>query len=81
MCINISHGRCYGCSWLRKDISNTTGLTVLEVELPTGYVIMNDDLRLYVQSGEVPTLRRAFYYSQKVVFYLDYVRILMISDR
>jgi len=51
----------------------TTGLTVMEVELPTGYVIMNDDMRLYVQSGEVPTLRRAFYYSKKVVFYLDYV--------
>ncbi|KAI0217799.1 Alpha-2-macroglobulin-P [Lamellibrachia satsuma] len=60
-------------SWSRKDISMTTGLTVLEVELPTGYVIMNDDLRLYVQSGDVPTLRRAFYYSKKVVFYLDYV--------
>ena len=64
------------CSWSRKDISMTTGLTVLEVELPTGYVIMNDDLRLYVQSGDVPTLRRAFYYSKKVVFYLDYVCIL-----
>ncbi|KAK2182230.1 hypothetical protein NP493_362g02042 [Ridgeia piscesae] len=59
--------------WKRKDISMTTGLTVMEVELPTGYVIMNDDMRLYVQSGEVPTLRRAFYYSKKVVFYLDYV--------
>ena len=56
----------------------TTGLTVMEVELPTGYVIMNDDMRLYVQSGEVPTLRRAFYYSKKVVFYLDYVCITEI---
>ena len=50
-------------------------MTVLEADLPTGFVVMNDDMREYVQSGIVPTLRRAEFKNRTMTFYLDYVRI------
>ena len=61
--------------WKRPDIAPVTGLTVLEMHLPTGYMIINDVLRLYVQSGVVPSLSRAEHYDRKVVFYFDYVSV------
>ena len=60
---------------MRPDLTQQTGMTVMEISLPTGYVSMNDDLRYYVQSGIVPNLGRAEYYARKIVFYLDYVSI------
>jgi hypothetical protein len=51
----------------------TSGLSVLEIDIPTGYVIMNDTLRDYVRSGVVQNLRRAEFYGRKVVFYFSYV--------
>jgi len=60
--------------WARsEDISETSGLATMEVHLPSGYVITNDILRAYVQSGDVPTLRRSEFYGRKVVFYFDYL--------
>lgn len=50
-------------------------MAVMEIDIPTGYVVMNDELRLYVQSGAVPTLSRAEFYDKKTIFYLDYVSI------
>ncbi|KAL8613871.1 hypothetical protein ACOMHN_032861 [Nucella lapillus] len=60
-------------SWLYTERAQTTGLSVLEVDIPTGYVVMNDTLRDYVRSGVVPNLRRAEFYGRKVVFYFSYV--------
>ncbi|XP_005101039.1 alpha-1-inhibitor 3 isoform X2 [Aplysia californica] len=60
-------------SWLFTEKSLTSGLAVLEVDIPTGYIVMNDTLRDYVQSGLVPNLRRAEFYGRKVVFYFDYL--------
>ncbi|XP_076470049.1 CD109 antigen-like [Babylonia areolata] len=60
-------------SWLYTDRGLTTGLSVLEIDLPTGYIVMNDTLRDYVRSGVVPSLRRAEFYGRKVVFYFSYV--------
>ncbi|RUS68879.1 hypothetical protein EGW08_023358 [Elysia chlorotica] len=51
----------------------TSGLSVLEVDLPTGYVVMNDTLRNYVRSGAVPNLRRAEFYKRTVFYYFDFV--------
>ena len=48
-------------------------MTVIEADIPTGYVVMNDDLREYVQSGVVPQLRRAEFKNRTMTFYLDYV--------
>ena len=50
-------------------------MVVIEMDMPTGYVVMNDDLREYVQSGAVPTLGRAEFFNKKVNFYLDSVSI------
>ena len=48
-------------------------MIALEISIPNGYVVMNDDLRAYVRSGEVPTLGGAEWYDRKVIFYFDYV--------
>ena len=50
-------------------------MSVLEVDLPTGFIVMNDTLRDYVQSRVVPSLKRAEFYGRKVVFYFSYVSI------
>ncbi|XP_005101040.1 CD109 antigen [Aplysia californica] len=60
-------------SWLFTERSLTSGLAVLEVDIPTGYIVMNDTLRDYVQSGLVPNLKRAEFYGRKLVFYFDYL--------
>ncbi|CAH1779511.1 unnamed protein product [Owenia fusiformis] len=57
--------------WKRMDIANQSGMAVMEIHIPTGYVVMNDDLRAYVQSKNVSLLKRAEYYARKVVFYFD----------
>ncbi|GFO45329.1 macroglobulin complement-related 2 [Plakobranchus ocellatus] len=61
------------CSWAYTERSLTSGLAVLEADLPTGYVVMNDTLRDYVRSGVVPNLRRAEFYGRKVVYYFDFL--------
>ena len=63
--------------WERPDIKNRTGMTVMEIGIPTGFIVMNDVLRHYVLSGVVPTLGRAESYGRKVIFYLDYVSCIL----
>ncbi|GFO11263.1 Cd109 antigen-like isoform x3 [Plakobranchus ocellatus] len=60
-------------SWVYTNRSLTSGLAVLEVDIPTGYIVMNDTLRNYVRSGIVPNLKRAEFYGRKVVYYFDYL--------
>ena len=55
-------------------------MVVIEMDIPTGYVVMNDRLREYVKSGAVPTLSRAEFYDRKVVFYLDYVSTSSLTN-
>ncbi|KAK6185943.1 hypothetical protein SNE40_008070 [Patella caerulea] len=62
-------------SWVYTERSLTSGLAVIEVDIPTGYVVMNDTLRDYVQSGIVPNLKRAEFYNRKVVYYFDYLDV------
>lgn len=57
------------------DRGLTTGLSVLEIDLPTGFIVMNDTLRDYVRSRVVPNLKRAEFYGRKVVFYFTYVSL------
>ncbi|WAR12173.1 CPMD8-like protein [Mya arenaria] len=59
--------------WVYTDKSMESGLTVLEVDIPTGFVIMNHTLRDYVRSRQVPNLKRAEFYYNKVVFYFSHV--------
>lgn len=50
----------------------------MEVDIPTGFVVMNDTLRSYVQARIVPNLKRAEFYYRKVVFYFDYVSCSLV---
>ncbi|KAL4235441.1 endopeptidase inhibitor [Mactra antiquata] len=59
--------------WVYLEKSQQSGLTVLEIDIPTGYVIMNHTLRDYVQNGGVPNLKRAEFYYRKVVFYFTHI--------
>ncbi|XP_048253504.1 CD109 antigen-like [Haliotis rufescens] len=60
-------------SWEYTEKSLSSGLAVLEIDIPTGYIIMNNTLREYVQSGIVPNLRRAEFYGRKLVYYFEYL--------
>ena len=51
----------------------TSGLTVLEVHIPTGYIVKNETLRDYVRSGVVSNLKQAMFYSRKLVYYFSQV--------
>lgn len=51
-------------------------MAVMEIHVPTGYVVTNDVLRLYAQSGNVSTMHRAEAYGRKAVFYFDYVSLI-----
>ena len=62
----------------RPDVSNTSGMAVIEIHIPTGYVITNDVLRTYAQSGNVSTMHRAEAYGRKVVFYFDHVSLFRV---
>jgi len=58
---------------MNLDKSDRSGLAVLEIDVPTGYVVMNQTLRDYVLSGVVPNLKRAEFYYRKAVFYFSHV--------
>ena len=71
--VKINKYSWYYFRWLYTERSLESGLTVLEVEIPTGYVVTNHSLKEYVRSGQTPNLRRAEFYNRKVVFYFDRV--------
>lgn len=59
--------------WVRPDISNQSGMAVIELDIPSGYRITMDVLRAYAASGEVPTLHRAELRGRRAGFYFDYL--------
>lgn len=70
---NSSHISIKSCQrWVNTDESSVSGMTVLEVTIPTGYIIQQQDLDMYVIAS-ANNLREARYYERKVVFYFDYV--------
>ena len=48
-------------------------MAVLDVAIPTGYMVQQQKLDAYVRNQEVRNLQRAKFLHQKVVFYFDYV--------
>ncbi|VDP76219.1 unnamed protein product, partial [Schistosoma curassoni] len=48
-----------------------SGMAVFEIGLPTGFIVLNDDLRRYVNSLMVPNLRYARANSRYVHFFFD----------
>ncbi|CAG2123424.1 unnamed protein product, partial [Medioppia subpectinata] len=61
--------------WVNTQESSASGLTVLEVTIPTGYVIQQQELDLIVKTTSLSNLEEARHYDRKVVFYFDYLDI------
>lgn len=55
-------------------------MAVLEVDIPTGYVIQQQELDAYVLSGRARHLREARYDERKVSFYFNYVSIIPVIN-
>lgn len=48
-------------------------MAVLDVTIPTGYIIQQQYLDAYVLQRTVPNLQRARFFPGKLLFYFDYV--------
>ncbi|XP_026320677.1 uncharacterized protein LOC113230803 [Hyposmocoma kahamanoa] len=71
---NQSHIEYQTCaSWTLLEESPRSGMAVLEVGIPTGYMIQQQKLDAYVLSRRVPTLQRAKFLPAKMLFYFDYL--------
>ncbi|CAH0401467.1 unnamed protein product [Chilo suppressalis] len=71
---NQSHVEFQACaSWTLLEESPRSGLSVLEVTVPTGYMIQQQRLDAYVLSRRVPPLQRAKYTPTKLFFYFHYL--------
>ncbi|GFS99779.1 CD109 antigen [Nephila pilipes] len=71
---NSSHVEITSCQrWTLLEESEKSGMAVLEVDIPTGYVIQQQRLDTYVHSGKVRNLREARYSERKVSFYFTYL--------
>lgn len=66
--------------WTNTDESIRSGMAVLDVAVPTGYMIQQQKLDSYILSKRVRNLQRARYQERKVLFYFDYVSIFLIPD-
>lgn len=63
----------YLIRWTHLNESARSGLAVLDVTIPTGYIIQQQDLDAYTQSRRVKNLQRARFMERKVLFYFEYV--------
>ena len=48
-------------------------MAVLDVAIPTGYIIQQQTLDGYIRSKQVRNLQRARFQERKVLFYFDYL--------
>nr|CAD7430447.1 unnamed protein product [Timema monikensis] len=73
---NQSHITYISCQrWTNVEESVRSGMAVLDVTIPTGYIIQQQDLDAYTLSRHVHNLRRARFQERKVLFYFDYLDI------
>lgn len=71
---NSSHVLIKSCqSWSLLAESDSSGMAVLEVGIPTGYRIQQQELHEYVQSHQVRNLREARFTERKITFYFEYL--------
>ncbi|XP_034950028.1 CD109 antigen [Chelonus insularis] len=71
---NQSHITYRSCQrWTNTNESVRSGMAVLDVTIPTGYIIQQQNLDRYTRSGIVRNLQRAKYQERKVLFYFDYL--------
>lgn len=65
-------------SWNNINESERSGMAVLDVTIPTGYIIQQQKLDAYILSKRVRNLQRAKFAEKKVLFYFDYVSLFSI---
>lgn len=68
-------------SWTNKNESERSGMAVLDVTIPTGYIIQQQKLDAYILTKRVRNLQRAKFAEKKVLFYFDYVSSLIILNK
>lgn len=61
--------------WTYIEESPRSGLAVLDVTIPTGYIMQQQNLDAYVLQKTVPNLQRARFFPGKLLFYFAYVRL------
>lgn len=59
--------------WTNLNESARSGMAVLDVAVPTGYIIQQQTLDRYILSRRVRNLQRARFQERKVLFYFDYL--------
>lgn len=59
--------------------SERSGMAVLDVTIPTGYIVQQQKLDAYTLSKRVRNLQRAKFTEKKVLFYFDYVSKLFLN--
>lgn len=71
---NQSHISYLSCQrWTNLNESLRSGMAVLDVAIPTGYIIQQQTLDRYILSKQVRNLQRARFQEKKVLFYFDYL--------
>ncbi|EGI57831.1 PREDICTED: CD109 antigen [Acromyrmex echinatior] len=71
---NQSHISYLCCQrWTNLNESMRSGMAVLDVAVPTGYIIQQQTLDRYILSKQVRNLQRARFQERKVLFYFDYL--------
>lgn len=71
---NHSHITYLSCQkWINLNESERSGLAVLDITIPTGYIIQQQKLDAYILSRRIRNLQRARFMERKVLFYFEYV--------
>lgn len=71
---NHSHIAYVSCQrWMNFNESERSGMAVLDITIPTGYIIQQQKLDDYILSRKVRNLQRAKFLERKVLFYFDYL--------
>ncbi|XP_017785160.1 PREDICTED: CD109 antigen isoform X2 [Nicrophorus vespilloides] len=71
---NHSHISYYSCQrWNNLNESERSGMAVLDIAIPTGYIVQQQKLDAYILSKKVRNLQRAKFLERKVLFYFDYL--------
>ncbi|KAL0278731.1 UNVERIFIED_CONTAM: hypothetical protein PYX00_000464 [Menopon gallinae] len=68
---HISYRVCQRWTYLEESVRS--GMAVLDVTIPTGYIIQQQNLDAYIRSRIVRNLQRARFQETKVLFYFDYL--------
>lgn len=79
---NMSHLDFISCQrWTLLNESERSGMAILDVTIPTGYIIQQQKLDAYILSRRVQNLQRAKFVENKILFYFNYVSISLCFSR